>query len=124
MPSDLYLTLVDPDGLPVGYSTNPGTSNEFFLLQDPTPGAYYLCTLSPNNTALGVTVSLHRWIFAPGEATLPLRAAAPSMAYVGNTASVSAGWNVTPGQRYLGSIKLVNPSSQALGQTTLLVDTK
>ena len=123
-PSDFYLALLDLDGIPVSYSITAGTSDEFFTVLAPTAGSYYLCALSPANQALGVRVSLHSWVFAPDAVTLPLRAAAPTTAYVGNSSSISAGWSVTPGQRYVGAIKLVNPASEALGQTMLLVDTK
>jgi hypothetical protein len=74
---------------------------------------------------LGAALStvIHAWVVGSALAT-NLRAVATKAAVNGGTASVGVGWNAAPGERYLGTVDILQVASGAvLGATTVFIDT-
>ncbi len=106
----------------VGSSGN-GDSNELVSLTSPTAGNYLACVFGYDTVGASANHVLNTWVVGPAVGPQTLKAAGPSNATLGGTASVVASWSVAPGARYLGRIVYSQTVGGAsLGGTTLFVD--
>ncbi len=106
----------------VGSSGN-GDSNELVSVTSPAAGNYQACVFGYGTVGASANFVLSTWVVGPAVGPQTLKAAGPSNATLGGTASVVAAWSVAPGARYLGRIVYSQTvGGAALGGTTLFVD--
>ena len=106
----------------VGASEN-GDSNELVSLTSPAAGNYQACVFGYDTVGASANHVLNTWVVGPAVGPQTMKAAGPSNATLGGTASVVASWSVAPGARYLGRIVYSQTvGGAALGGTTLFVD--
>ena len=109
--SDLDVTLYRA-GVAVASSAG-GTSDELISLNNPAAATNYEACVegyAPVNGSADFT--LNTWVVGPTVAPSTLRAAGPSRAYSGGTATVAISWNVPAGARYLGVVEYADPASR------------
>ena len=105
-------------------SSNPGNTEEMTLIK-PRAGTYSACVMDFTSPALaGSTFKLNYYVMAPGVPRIPMRATGPTSVYRGGTATIATGWDVPVNQRYVGVVKLIDPASNTLGTTHIMLDTK
>jgi hypothetical protein len=98
-------------------------SDEVVNLTSPAAGTYRACVqgyASTVSTTPSFTIST--WIVPNPSGAQTLRAAGPSAAVVGGTASLVTSWTAAAGARSLGAVRLSQTGGPALTQTLLYVD--
>ena len=118
--NDLDLLVLNGANADVGYSGN-GTSDEVVTLTSPSAGTYTVCALGYDTVNGGVIgFGLHAGVVTTADRAYNFKALVPAQVYVGGTATVTTSWSGLPtGKRFLGAIRLLEPSG-AIASTTLL----
>jgi len=120
--SDLDLSVFNSAGTQVGGSGGVD-SNELVSLNSPAAGNYFVCVdgYAPAGGSAGFT--LNSWVVGLPVGVQTLKAAGPSQAYLGGTATVAASWNTPVGVRSLGQVQYRQTAAGAvLGATNVFVD--
>ena len=110
-------------GTSVGSSAG-GTSDETVTLTAPAAGVYSACVTGFAAVGGSAQYTLSNWTVGPAVGTQTLRAVAPSTVYAGGTASISLGWVVPAGRRYMGNLVYLDNTSAPVGSTIVLVDNR
>ena len=120
---DLDITLYNAAGAAVASSAG-GTSDEVLSLALPAAGAYTACVEGyDTGAAAAATFTLNSWVVPTPTGPQTLRAAGPSNAVLGGTASVVAGWSTAAGTRSLGVVGYKQSAAGPLiGLTQIFVD--
>ena len=118
--NDLDLLVLNGANTDAGYSGN-GTSDEMVTLISPGAGTYTVCTLGYDTVDGNVIgFGLHAGVVSTTDRAYNFKALVPSQVYTGGTATVTTSWSGLPiGTRYLGAIRLLEPSG-AIATTTLV----
>jgi Bacterial pre-peptidase C-terminal domain len=120
--ADLDLEIRNSANTVVGTSGG-STSDELVSLTGLAAGTYQVCVQGFDTVGASATFVLNTWVVGPAVGPQTLRAAGPSNATLGGTASVVASWNVPAGARYLGRVQYSQTAGgAAIGSTTLFVD--
>ena len=120
---DLDITLYNAAGAAVAIGAG-GTSDEVVSLVLPAAGAYTACVEGYDTGGPGAaTFTLNSWVVPAPTGPQTLRAAGPSNAVLGGTASVVAGWSTAAGTRSLGVVGYKQSAAGPLiGLTQVFVD--
>ncbi len=119
---DVYTVGANGTRTLVGSSGN-GDSNELVSLANPAAANYEVCVYGFGIVGASASFVLNTWVVGAPTGPQTLRAAGPSNASLGGTASVVASWSVVPGARYLGRMVYSQTvGGAALGGTTVFVD--
>ena len=122
--NDLDLLVLDGSDAEVGFSAG-GTSDEVVTLPSPSAGTYTVCTLgysTVNEDVIGF--GLHAGVVTTADRAYNFKALVPSQVYTGGTATVTTSWSGLPtGKRFLGAIRLLEPSGAVASTTQVLVET-
>lgn len=113
----------DCTGTNVGTSA-AGGSDEVVTLEAPVAATYSVRITGYATAVGGITYTLSAWAVALDGSTPTLRVSGPSSVYEGGSASVAASWSVAPGARYMGQVRVSDPSGTLLGTTKVLVDNR
>jgi hypothetical protein len=122
--NDLDLLVLNGANADVGYSGN-GTSDEMVTLTSPSAGTYTVCALGYDTVNGGVIgFGLHAGVVTTADRAYNFKALVPAQVYVGGTATVTTSWSGLPtGKRFLGAIRLLEPSGAVASTTLLQVET-
>ncbi len=119
---DVYSVAANGARTLVGTSQS-GTTDELVSLTSPAAGNYQVCVVGYDTVGASANYVLNTWVVGPAVGPQSLKAAGPSNAALGGTASVVASWSVAPGARYLGRIVYSQTvGGAAVGGTTMFVD--
>ncbi len=119
---DVYSVAANGTRTLVG-SSGGGDSNEVVSLANPAAGNYQACVFGFGTVGASANFVLNSWVVGAPPGPQTLKAAGPSNASLGGTASVVASWAVAPGARYLGRVVYSQTvGGAALGGTTIFVD--
>ncbi len=110
-------------GTNVGTSA-AGGSDEVVTLENPIAATYSVRVTGYATAVGGATYTLSAWAVAPDGGTPTLRVTGPSSVYEGGSASVALSWAVPTGARYMGNVRVLDPSSTLIGSTKVLVDNR
>ena len=105
-------------------SSGGATSDEVVTLRSPSAAVYSACVTGYATPASGATYALSSWVVGPASGAQTLRASGPNTVYAGGAASIGLRWAVPAGQRYLGNVRYVDPSSTALGSSIVVIDNR
>jgi len=121
--TDLDLAFRPATGTGILASSGLEASDEVVNLTAPASGTYRACVFGYGSSVSATpTFTLSTWIVAAPSGVQTLRAAGPSAAVVGGTASLVTSWTATAGVRSLGAVRLSQTGGPALTQTLLYVD--
>jgi hypothetical protein len=110
-------------GTNVGTSA-AGGSDEVVTLEGPIAATYSVRVTGYATAAGGAAYTLSVWAVAPDGGTPTLRVTGPSSVYEGGSASVALSWAVPAGARYMGNVRVLDPSATLVGSTKVLVDNR
>lgn len=111
-------------GAQVG-SSGGSSSDEVVTLKAPAAGTYSACVTGFSVPVGGAAYTLSSWVVGPAAGAQTLRALGPNSVYASGSASISLGWNVPAGARYLGNVVYTDPTvppGTTLGSTIVSVD--
>ena len=98
-------------------------SNEVVNLTAPAAGTYRACVVGYDSlVSAAPTFTISTWIVPMPVGVQTLRAAGPSRAVMGGTASLVMSWTTAASTRSLGAVRLSQTGGPALTQTLLYVD--
>lgn len=109
-------------GTNVGTSA-AGGSDEVVTLENPAAATYSVRITGYATASGGASYTLSGWAVATG-GTPTLRVTGPSSVYEGGTASVVISWAVPTGTRYMGQVRIFDPSNTLVGTSKVLVDNR
>jgi subtilisin family serine protease len=101
-----------------------GGSDEVVTLENPIAATYSVRVTGYATPAGGAAYTLSVWAVAPDGGTPTLRVAGPASVYEGGAASVAVSWAVPTGARYMGNVRVLDPSSTLIGSTKVLIDNR
>ncbi|MDO9075014.1 MAG: S8 family serine peptidase [Rubrivivax sp.] len=110
-------------GTNVGTSA-AGGSDEVVTLDNPIVATYSVRVTGYATAVGGAAYTLSVWAVAPDGGTPTLRVTGPSSVYEGGSASVALSWAVPAGARYMGNVRVLDPSATLIGSTKVLVDNR
>ena len=121
--TDLDLAFRPATGTTVLASSGLDESNEVVNLTSPAAGTYRACVTGfASAVSTTPTFTLSTWIVPNPSGVQTLRAAGPSAAVVGGTASLVSSWTAPVGARSLGAVRLSQTGGPALTQSLIYVD--
>ncbi|WP_443093090.1 hypothetical protein, partial [Duganella callida] len=104
---ELYLMILDAQGVLVGISNMDGTSDQGVLGLEPAPGDYTVCVAVKSSWIETSTFALSSWILKPGQQDANMKVLAPSVTAPGAYGTVAVSWSgLDPAQRYFGLAQL------------------
>ncbi len=109
-------------GTNVGTSA-AGGSDEVVTLENPAAATYSVRITGYATASGGASYTLSGWAVSTA-ATPTLRVTGPSSVYEGGAASVVISWGVPTGTRYMGQVRIFDPSNTLLGTSKVLVDNR
>jgi hypothetical protein len=118
---DIY-NQADGAGTKVG-SSGGSTSDEVVTLTAPAAGTYSACVSGFATTdGKPASYTLSSWVVGEPVGVQTLKVSVPKTVYAYKAATVTLGWNVPAGKRYLGTVRYFDNTATKIGSSLVFVD--